>query len=497
MTRRALLLGAAYGTLYHVPQSLDRLEAALKKYDFRHVELFIDLHSERLLAVLARFISLVEPGDPVAIAYVGHADRRAGIGYLRPSPDRSVVVGLELGAQLAALLRTTANVTFILDCCCAAGVLEDASHLDEANLQRIIAGQLAQTRGLEALHQVSPLDRVVQLLAAAATQNAVEDLDQGTGLFSGALADVLEHCVGLEVGWHEVLDEVRLRVRRVDREQAPVLGGLHRFRVPFTERDSQLCLHDYACAHSGPNVHLAVGTLVGVAVGDRFSLRRLGSAPAEPAPTSTVTSVGPDHAVMALDDGSRLPDLAAPLRAARVATTSVGRPRTRWQRLSDALACAPRLPSDAFDIRWGSVDPDGHLFSRLPEQGARLGPDDDLWIAFGTLRNEYAFQLFFSAFHLCPDDRLVDLSPAYPQGLPLQAEHHYALTSRFAHGLAHADALEWPKRQPPGGHALVFLVSTRPIPAETLAERVLEVTLGPPTPSGAVVALARFTFTVA
>lgn len=497
MTRRALLLGAAYGTLLHVPRSLDRLEAALKKHDFRHIELFLDLSSERLLGVLERFTTLVEVGDPTAIVYVGHGGRRDGIGYIRPSPDPHTVVGLELGAQLAALARKTGNVTLVLDCCHAAGVLADASYLDEAVLRRVVAAQRARTRGFETVGGDAPLDNVVQLLAAAASQTAVEDLERASGLFSSVLADVLELCAGLEVGWHEVIDEVRLRMRLVDRDQAPTLGGRHRRRVPFTERDSSLHFDDFACAPSGHGVHLAAGALGSIALGDRFALRTLGSPPGDRAATASVSELGPEHAVLALDDGSALQDTAAPLRAVKIGTTSAARPPSRWQRLSDSIALATKLPGYAFDIRWGRVDPDGRAFTRFPEVDVRIGPDDDLWVAFGTRRNEHAFRLFFAVFHLRPDDRLVNLNPGHPQGVLLPSDHHFLLASRFVHGLAREDALEWPKDQPRGEHSLVFLVSNKTIATHAIADSGLETTRGSLTPPNASYALACLPFTVA
>lgn len=491
MTRRALLLGAAYGSLLHVPRSLERLAAALARHGFTCVERHLDLPAEALLAALTDFLGTVEPGDAVAIAYVGHAGR----AHLRPARGSEVVVGLELGAQLAALVRRTANVTLVLDCCHAAGVVEDASHLTEQELRQMIAHQRRAARGLEALD--TPVDAVVQLLAAAAPQNAVEDLERAHGLFSGALADVLERCVDREVGWHEVVDAVRLRMRPIDRHQAPTLAGRHRRRVPFTERDSALRYDDFACAPVDRHLHLAAGALHGVELGERFVLRALGSPVDAPAPAARVTELGPEHAVLTPDGPLAPPTDALPLRAVRPAPADAPRRPPRPRRWADALALAPALPARAFEVRWGRVEAGGRRFVRLPGQGARIAASDDLWIAFGTRRNEHAFALFFALLHVDPDGRLAALAPAHPQGVPLAADRHFLLATALPGGLARADALDWRKGQPAGEHSWALLVSNRRIEVADWVDRGLEVTRGPLAPPTASYALAELRFTVA
>ncbi|MCY1059692.1 caspase family protein [Nannocystis sp. SCPEA4] len=493
MTHRALLLGAAYGSLLHVPRSLDRLEAALGKHGFRPIERHLDLAPEALLAKLERFAATVEVGDAVAVVYVGHGGHRHGLGYLRPSPGLRPVVGLELGARLTALLPTTSNITLVLDCCHAAGVLEDPSHLDASALCRMVAAQCERIDRFEAWPGEAPLDHVVQLLAAATPQNALEDLERACGLFSSALADVLESCVGSEVAWHEVLGETRLRMRmcRGGHEQAPTLGGRHARRVPFTDRESELHYDDFACTPGSFGIHVEAGALAGINLTDRFALRALGSPLRADAPLAGVTELGRDHTVLTLDGDSPLLPLDGPLRAVRTGATRE-RPASRWQRLLNAILLSPRLPPEAFDIRWGRVDHD--TLTRLPEQDASIGPDDDLWIAFGTRRSKYAYRVYFAVFHLDPDDRLTTLNPAHPQGLMLPCDHDFLLASRLTQGLAHADTLAWSKKQPPGEHALVVLLSDTPIAVHAIARPIHEADL--PAPPTALYALARINFFV-
>ncbi|MBZ5710073.1 caspase family protein [Nannocystis pusilla] len=495
MTHRALLLGAAYGSLLHVPRSLDRLEAALGKHGFRPIERHLDLAPEALLARLERFAATVEVGDAVAVVYVGHGGHRHGLGYLRPSPGLRPVVGLELGARLAALLPTTSNVTLVLDCCHAAGVLEDPSHLDATALCRMVAAQCERIDRFEALPDEAPLEHVVQLLAAAAPENALEDHERACGLFSSALADVLEHCVGSEVAWHEVLDEMRLRMRTRPggREQSPTLGGRHARRVPFSERESSLNYDDFACTLLRSGIHVEAGALAGITPTDRFAMRALGTPLGAAAPLASVTELGPDHAVLTPDGDSPPLPLGLPLRAVRTMPTRHP-PPSRWQQLLDAIALSPRLPPAAFALRWGHIDHD--TLTQLPEEGGRIGSDDDLWIAFGTRRSKYAYRLYFAVFHLGPDGRLTPLSPAHPQGLMLPCDHDFLLASRLAHGLAHADTLAWSKGQPPGAHALVVLISDRPIAVDTIARSIHEAFADPLAPPTTLYALARMNFSV-
>lgn len=450
MTHRALLLGAAYGTLLHVPRSLDRLEAALGRHGFTEVERQQGLGAEALLAAIDRLIAVAAPGDPVALVYVGHGGRRDEFGYLLPEPGRSVVIGLELGDRLARLAEKTGNLTVILDCCHASGLVEDASHLTDAQLRELVARRRAVVRG-------DGLQGVVQLLAAAPPETAHEDLARREGLFSGVLADVLEQVAGLEVAWREVLDEVRLRMRRVTPHQSPTLVGRHRERVPFTARDSTLRHDDIACGASDDGLRLEAGALQRIAVGQRLRLRALGRPLDRAAPLVDVTAVAPDHAILRADG----PALAgAPgLRAVRSAPAiRDGQPLVQPD--------APRLPERAHDVRWGRVDAGRYV--RLPARGAVIGRDDDLWIAFGTRRNEVARELYFTVFQLDRDGRRTLLAPAYPQGLALPNDRDFLLATHLP---ARNDRLTWPKGQPPGDYAWLCLISNQPLVVDALEDR--------------------------
>lgn len=474
MTHRALLLGAAYGTLLHVPRSLDRLEAALGRHGFTEVERRLDLGAEALLAAIDRLIAVAAPGDPVALVYVGHGGRRDDFGYLLPEPGRSVVIGLELGDRLARLAEKTGNVTAVLDCCHAGGLVEDASHLTDAQLRELVARRRAVVRG-------EHLDDVVQLLAAAPPETALEDLSRREGLFAGVLADVLEQVAGLEVAWHEVLDEVRLRMRRVTPHQSPSFAGRHRARVPFTARDSTLRHDDFACGASDDGLRLEAGALQRIAVGQRLRLRVLGRPLDRAAPLVDVAAVAPAHALLRADG----PPLAAVpgLRAVRSA-----RAVRDGQPLLQPLD--PPLPGLAHDVRWGRVDAGRYV--RLPERGAVVGRDEDLWIAFGARRSEYARELYFTVVQLEPDGRRTLLAPAHPQGVALPVDRDVVLATHLP---ADRDRLTWPKGQPPGDYAWQCLISNQPLVVDALADR-RPVTRGAPRPPARYAAV-ELRFTVA
>ncbi|MFZ6186133.1 hypothetical protein, partial [Nannocystis pusilla] len=383
----------------------------------------------------------------------------------------------------------------VLDCCHAAGVVEDCAHLEGPALSRLVAAQCERVQRFEAFPGEAPLDQVVQLFAAAASQNALEDQDLACGLFSGVLADVLEYCAGLDVGWHEVIDEVRMRMRPVDREQAPTLGGRHPRRVPFTERESSFYYDDFACAPRSSGLHLEAGALARITADDCFLVRPLGSPVEDAMPLASVTELSPAHALLSLADRTSLLPTAIPLRAVRT-TAPLTPPPSRWQQLAGAVALAPALPDDAIDLRWGRINPHGQPEVRLPPRGATIDPDDDLWLALGVRRNRYAYQLFFAVFHLDPDDRLVSLLPAYPQGLLLACDQHFLLASRLAQGLGHSDTLAWRRQHPPGEHSLIILASNRKLAIDAIVRSGREALDDDLSPQLACYALARLQFAV-
>lgn len=483
MTHPALLIGADYGTLLHVESSLDRLAAAIGPYGFREPRRLLNLTAPQLLDELAAFVDAVGDDQPVMIAYVGHAGRGERFAYLQPSPGGGPVVGLELVEQLARLARKTRNITLLIDACHAAAVPEDPSHMTADELSAVIA---AQKRELQfETTAARPLDVVVQLFAAAAPQNALEDHDRKLSSFTGPLADVLEWCAGRDVGWHEILDEVRLRMRAVDRHQAPTLAGRYPRRRPFSQVDSSHP-EDLACKPLEDAIHLDGGAERGVAVGDRFALRVLGDPVDVAGPTACAVELGPRHALLSLPVGWTATDL--PLRAVKVHAAAAADEHADaapgLRRLRAACELAPRLSPGALDIRWGIVEPGGRTLVRLPPRGARIGADDPIWLAVGVRRNEHTTEPHFALLHLGPDGRLAALAPAHPQGLALPIGRHHLLASRLASDVPGADALTWPEGQPAGPHALVILASSRPLDVRALTDVGLESTqdrLAPPT----------------
>jgi hypothetical protein len=497
MRRTALLFGAPYGSLRHVEASLARLRVTLERDRFA-VIVHPEAPRELLLGELDRWIDGLSPGDAAVLVYVGHGGHRAGIGHLQPSGypgpggDFRGVLALELGQRLVRLARRTKNATLVLDCCHASGVVEDPGHLEANELQRLIEAQARRLSPRGALELAPPpepaLDSIVQLAAATTSQTAMEDRDQGVGLFSGHLADVLDHCRGLTVSWRELLAEVRLRVTATEPAQSPVLGGPSQ-RIPFTERDAPLRIYDFACRRGGEALYAAAGELDGLAIGDRFRVRRLGSEAADDAPLAVVTEVGLQHARLRLAQGVA-PD--GPLRIVRTQTNG-GLARDGWSLVHAASAAPGSLSPDSYDLRWGRVDDSGRSGPPLPAVAAVLRPDDDIWLAFGTRENRRASRLHFAPFHVDPSGHMRPLCPGWTHGVPLTIGRHHLVASRLAGRLPRADTLAWPKGLSPGEHALVVVVCDGPIFLRTLPAGGLESGCAVPAP---LYALHSIRFTV-
>lgn len=464
--KTALLFGAPYGTLRAVPASLERLAGALTAYGFE-CETHPQAPREPLLRALDGWTARVDREDAAVLVYVGHGGRRDGVGYLAPcrsgAPLREVLA-LELGGRLVALARRTSNVTLVLDCCHAAAMVEDPTHLEAWELQQVLAAQAeALERGQETvMRSGSPLGGVVQLAAAAAPQTAMEDHERGIGLFSAELAAVLERCRGREVAWFEVMEAVRDRVRAVYEAQFPVLLGPRRF-APFTGRDSARRGESFAVRREGEALATDAGKLRGVANGDSFVIHALGEAPAADAAIVRVTAVGLMDARLQRVDGGALPAGDVPLRMTKLASG-----RQAGQTSSRELV----LPAEVYDIRWGRVDGEGRPASPLADEGASLGGADEVWLTLGVRANRRVSELYFAVFHVDPPGRWRSLCPRHAHGIVLRTDERRLLATRLVHGLGAADELMLPRGASllAGAHCLQILMSADPIDVAAISE---------------------------
>lgn len=316
---RALLLGCSWGTLYGVHNSLAVLRASLVRRGFTIADerCGLDVGRSAVLTALDVFIEHTQPGDAVAIVFVGHGGRfdheaagtvDATSGGEPPGPaefsallptdtrrstaeDCRAITSHELLAALRALVARTTNVTIILDCCHAAGLVLDPEITSElfgrtwepvARAQ--IGGTLASRRS-SATHPHPELGAVVRIVASSALERAYEEPygDGGkVGSFSRALAEVLDATAGRDHSWVDVADAVHARVQAVHPAQWTGLEG-PRDRVPFTlqqrprARDCHSVHQDPPDEYRRPGaIFMSAGWLHGVARGDRFAVQTLG-----------------------------------------------------------------------------------------------------------------------------------------------------------------------------------------------------------------------------
>lgn len=297
---RALLIGSGYAGL-PVDASVDAIYQWLRQHDFADAEIekWTGPHATRdaMLAGLERLADQ-DPGDaPVVFYYAGHGHLyRTEIGAggeshiavpllvaidLDASSDGLLrsVLGSELSRALQKVARRARNLTVLLDCCHATGIvrldddLEDAeSHNFEQRIHaeasaRITARHAPVFRVLDLAPPQRLSERAVVVAASSAGGRAHQHPVTGRLVFTDALLAALDE----RTTWDAVLADVRARVQAIAPTQYPSVFG-PRFRRPLAldERlpDGEL----YRVEQRGESVVLLAGSLAGIHAQDEFEL---------------------------------------------------------------------------------------------------------------------------------------------------------------------------------------------------------------------------------
>lgn len=284
MAWRVLLLGCPTAGLAGVAADLVRIRRVLvgRGVDEHAIETLGAATRAALLAALDALAAAVRPGDAVVIYYSGHGvrlrDPSTGAWCYALAPVRSAddefgyVLREELEDRLGRVTDVTRNVTWIADCCHAAGVyrgggrgatrvraLPEAQVAFLARRARVLAGRAAPPPG--------PLGNphVVRVCASSDDSGAFEDA--GGGRLTRALEAALEPLRGVPV----TCDDLgrRLDAQAVLGEQRPVVAGPVA-RWWLSEALAPRGIAPAAILRAGEA--LAGGRLLDHRVGDRFTL---------------------------------------------------------------------------------------------------------------------------------------------------------------------------------------------------------------------------------
>jgi hypothetical protein len=388
MTRKALLIGAQTNGLTGVLNDVEAMALALASRGFT-AERLVTPHATRagILDAYEKLIADADPDDAVVVYYSGHGGRLVAtdgrdLQFIVPDDyadsaddDFRGITDVELSVLLARLTAVTPNVTVVLDCCHAAHLSRQAGGRVRALLRPApgrwrptYAGVERHVRGLVA--GGLPIDRrplignphAVRVVACSPSESAWEDTNRDgveMGLLTDALTRALGEADGLPVNWSTLLDTVRRHVQTFVPTQRPEVEGPSG-REPFAMSELDP-LDALPVTADGPDrIHLLGAPLLGVAVGDEFTIMAGGATGPGDGPaigTATVTRLLPTTAVAQLrlaDAGRALPaDARAHRTRAAAPAMPVRLPADPPVRGDLVAAMAPRPM-----LR--PADPDGH-----------------------------------------------------------------------------------------------------------------------------------------
>lgn len=322
---RALLIGSSHAGL-HVEPSVDAMHTWLLRHGFDadEIECLTGVRATRdeILAGLRR-LAEAEHGDaPVLVYYAGHghlyrteigADAGEHAAYpllvatdIDASADGTLrsVLGSELSRELQQIAVCARNLTVILDCCHASGMVRldddlgnDLVRANELALRVEASARIARSRGpvtrgasLGPPERLS--ERVVVVAASSSGGRAYPDPTTERMVFTDALLVALDR----HVTWDAVLAETRARVQAVWAIQHPAVFG-PRFRRPFTLEEHLPDGELYHVERRGEHVVLRAGALGNIHVRDQFELITFAS-----------TTYGPESVLGRVEPYSIQPD---------------------------------------------------------------------------------------------------------------------------------------------------------------------------------------------
>lgn len=314
MTKRALLIGSQTGSLSGVDTDVAYMADLLDALGFE-TDICINRDATRV-GILSRYKRLIQDtmdGDVVVIYYSGHGGLAANPEYrpmtksTAPQPryyqfivpvdmeessddDFRGIMSFELSALLAELTARTKNVTFILDCCHAARMSRDIDLIPKALPRPWYVGIATHLKRLEAQghsfdnRHVESNPDAVRLVAASPNQSAYEYTNADNkrlGILTESFAIALNEAKMLPVTWDAIGKRVRERVLSIIPSQRPeVEGPVGRllFELEVPDRTGVL---SYLLDGNRPS--LRGGRILGVEVGDEFSIMPITAEKAEQA----------------------------------------------------------------------------------------------------------------------------------------------------------------------------------------------------------------------
>lgn len=301
----ALLVDCGFGSLKASAVSAGRVSACLERHGFTsHLLRGAEATREAIQAFLHTGpAAALGSGDAFVFYFVGHGERVRDPAYGRRElveaptiadvlllithdvlfEQRQGLVGLsgiELAEGLRPIAEATDNVTVLLDCCHAAGIVAcdgAADPLPVDALDRVSA------RIHEAYKKHRPVTRsavtarerrIVRLVATIQDENAIEGPgscgEPLIGLFSDAVAAALSREGAESIPWSEHLLDIQRSVLARCPIQRPGLEG-PRLRYPFDIAGEEPG-GPFACEPNHGRVTLFAGSLCGLEIGDVFRI---------------------------------------------------------------------------------------------------------------------------------------------------------------------------------------------------------------------------------
>lgn len=295
--KRALLIGATANDLSGIEHDVREVTACLDRLGFACTTCVGEQATrDNILTALTELCASTNSGDTVCIYYSGHGglalNPNAGkmyrgrrepetYQYLVPVDHRRSdrfrgIFRAELSALIGALSQRTPNITVILDCCHASGMVRDTGYTAKALRApaKIGVGEHVawlRERGYD-LTSLCPEGNpdVVQLVACQASQTAYEFTD-AAGRRHGLLTAMWLRVMA-EVHANTTWSSLGARVRELVQQQLPaqrpgVSGPATRVVFGIERRHTPGVL---AFARDGDSPVLRGGSLHGVAIGDRY-----------------------------------------------------------------------------------------------------------------------------------------------------------------------------------------------------------------------------------
>lgn len=236
ITWHVVLLGCATHGLTGVAADLRYMQAILEAYGIspKAIETHPTATAAAIRDAFERLIARVGEGDGVLVFYSGHGlrliDETTGAIAFAIVPvahdgtdDFPYILREELTAYFWRLTAKTRNVTWVADCCHAAGV-----YRTDLRARALPTRSLAFAARRDAIRERLPPDRrdaehnpdVVRVCACADTHEAFEDERGGllTRSLARSLADIGHAPIAVE-------DLGRVLVRRLGERQQPVVAG--------------------------------------------------------------------------------------------------------------------------------------------------------------------------------------------------------------------------------------------------------------------------------